>query len=179
MRFPRTRPFWLCFLTLPGILKIWCVLAGMSVFSIAAVCCGRGHPARQGLAVAAAGILAAAVAGPFWFTGIIHALPYQSATAFVAWAVHANPFCSATGAVAERVGFYWNDGQWDVMYSRIGVFGAYAPPPIQWYSSAAIYAALGAVLAPVAFLRRGKPTRPSPGLPASSPPASAGPCRGG
>lgn len=136
----------------PGALGIYCVLAAVAVFSIAAVCCGRSATARQVIAAAVAVVLAAAIAGPFWTGGLIHAGPYPAATALVAWAIRANPFYAVTGAIAERMRFFWHE--WGLMYDRIGSFRDYTPPPLRWHETAILYAALAAALGLVATIRR-------------------------
>ena len=151
-----------CYLTLAGVLEAWCVLAAMAAFSVAAVCCGRGRAARAAFSLAAAAVLASAVADPFWTSGIIAAMKpdYHAQTSVVAWAVRANPFYSVVAADAETLRFFWHE--LGLMYSRVKTFPNYSPPPIQWYTAAGIYAALGAVLGLVAFLRSSRCVRGGP-----------------
>jgi hypothetical protein len=147
------------YLSLAGVVEVYCVLAATAVFSIAAVACGRSPAARQGLAVGAACLLAAAVATPFWTSGIVHALPYDQAVAADAWSIRVNPFYAVTGALSDRAGFFWHE--WGLMYERFGTFRAYPPPPVQWYTAPILYAALAAALALAAILRArlGRATR--------------------
>ena len=140
------------YLTLAGVAKAYCVLAGMAVFSIAAVCCPVSATARRWAGLGAAIALAAALASPFWTSGIIHAVDYRRATSVVAWGIHANPFYSVTAAATGRLRFFWHE--WGLMYDRIGAFRDYAPPPVQWYSSAILYGAIAGLLGLVAALRR-------------------------
>jgi hypothetical protein len=140
------------FLTFTSVLKAYCVLASLAVFSIAAVCCPTAPGSRRWAGLSVALALAAAIATPFWTSGLIHALDYRPATTVVAWAIHANPFYCVTGAAADRLRFFWHE--WRLMYDRIGAFRDYAPPPVQWYSSAILYGALAAGLGVVAVLRR-------------------------
>jgi hypothetical protein len=140
------------YLTFTSVLEAYCVLASLAVFSIAAVCCPAAPGSRRWAGLAAALALAAAIATPFWTSGLIHALDYRPATTVVAWAIHANPFYCVTAAPAERLRFFWQE--WGLMYDRIGAFRDYAPPPVQWYSSAILYGAMAGVLGVVAFLKR-------------------------
>jgi hypothetical protein len=140
------------YLTLASVAKAYCVLAGMALFSIAAVCCPTSTTGRRLAGLGAAMILATAIATPFLTSGIIHALDYRRATSVVAWAIHANPFYSVTAAATERLQFFWH--RWGLMYDRIGAFRDYPPPPVQWYSSAILYGAMAGVLGLVAVLRR-------------------------
>ncbi len=156
-------------LALAGILKAYAVLAAMGLFSMAAVCCGRGRAARQTLAVISAFLLALTVAGPFWMGGILHALEYPGPTKLVAWAVRANPFYAVTGALSESLRFFWHE--WGLMYEEVATFRDYAPPPLAWHWSPAIHAALAAALGIIAVLR----SRTASGVR----PGGAGPCRDG
>jgi hypothetical protein len=156
-------------LTFAGIAAAYAVLAAMGLFSIAAVCCGRGRAARQALAVISALALALAIADPFWTGGILHTLEYSSATAFVEWAVRANPFYAVTISMGESLRFFWHE--WGLMYEQVATFRDYAPPPLAWYWSPAIYGALAAGLGIIAAVRARSASGVRPG--------GAGPCRDG
>ncbi|HUT57427.1 MAG TPA: hypothetical protein VNA25_06210 [Phycisphaerae bacterium] len=143
------------YLSIGGVFKIYCTLAALAVFSVAAVCLSSRPTGRRALALAVSLLLAAAVASPFWINGLLEAIPYQSGKTVVAWAVHANPFYSVTGAIVERVRFFWHE--WGMMYGRIGRFADYPPPPIRWYSSALIYGALASIVGLCAIVFRRRP----------------------
>ena len=139
------------YLSLAGVAEAYCVLAAMAVFSIAAVACARSRPGRQTAALAAAIVLAAAIATPFWTSGLLHALPDAPAKSADAWALRANPFTCVTVAVTERVGFFWHE--WGLMYEAFGTFRPYPPPPALWYSAPIFWTALAGALGLAAVVR--------------------------
>lgn len=139
-------------ITFPAIVKIYTVLAGVALAGMAAARCARSAAGRYTAGVAAAVVLLAIGSGPFWFGGIRNALDSEQARTALSWTMHANPFCSVTDAVDADTPFVWHKRGW--LY-WVADSGAYPDPrPTRWYSAAAIYLPIAAVLGIVALACR-------------------------
>ena len=136
--------------TFAAAVKVYCILAAMSLAGIAACRLGRSSAGRHILAVVAAAAILTTAASPFWIGGAIRTAPPATARRIVATGVYANPFYCVTAALSEQTRFVWH--QASVMY-RLTRIGDYAPAPAAcWYASAAIHAAAAALLAGVGAL---------------------------
>ena len=127
-------------------LDVYCIYAAMALAAIAAVRCGRSQAARNALAVAAATVLLAAMASPFWVCGWLDIDPVR--TPALSAAVHANGLYGIWAV--DGINFIWHES--DFLY-RVSSIRNFSPPAPIWYAPAAIYAAVATVLALVGLLR--------------------------
>ncbi len=140
------------FVTVPAALKIYCILAAVTLACIAAVRCVRSDRARAAVAVVAAVLLCAALATPFWTGGLLQADSHATRQAAVEYAVALNPLYSVFAAVVEQTGFIWHVAPRLYEVTQIG--DAAAPPPPEWYSAVVIYGLLACILSATHLIRR-------------------------
>lgn len=140
------------FVTVLAALKIYCILATVTLACVAAVRCVRSHRARCAAAVVTAALLCVATATPFWTGGLLEAGSHATRQAAVGYAVAVNPLYSIFAAVVEQTGFIWHVAPRLYEVTRIG--DAVAPPPPEWYSAAVVYGLLACILVATHLLRR-------------------------
>lgn len=133
-----------------GAVKIYCILAAMTLpaMAVSRLACGPGG--RFALAVATATGFVAALASPFWIGGALRVASRRATGMISAAAVNVNPFYAVTAAISDSARFVWH--QAPVMY-RITRIGDYAVSIPHWYvpvllccAAAAVFAALAVVL---------------------------------
>ena len=153
--------------------KVYLVLAAVALAGISAVLLARGAVARQVTAMAAALVLSAILAGPFWIGGLLGWLDEPATGTAAKAAVWANPFYSATAALGPRVPFVWHLAPRMYQWTRLGTDVAVAPP--RWWQAAVVYLAVAAGLGVLGCAVN----RPKPAGTASGPPGGEGPSRDG
>ena len=139
-------------LTFRGAVQIYCTFVAVALVQVAAARCPRSRAWRYVAGVAAAVVMTALLATPFWVSGPVSvAGPHKNTV--VAAAVYLNPFYSVTSAVVEQTRFIWHES--GAMYEMSRLFD-YAPPPVRWYTAAVIYGLLAAILAATHLVRTKK-----------------------
>lgn len=132
--------------------QIYLVWAAMAMAATAATRLARSDAGRYAVAVAAACVLLAGLASPFWIGGPMQLGDQKAAQKLVAAAVYVNPFYAVCAAISDQARFVWHQSA--VMY-RITRIGDYAAPPAAcWYASVLIHLPAAVVLAGLAALRR-------------------------
>jgi len=139
------------FVTVLAALKIYCILATVTLACVAAVRCVRSDRARSAAAVVTAVLLCAALTTPFWIGGILQAGSPPVRHAAVGYAVAVNPLYSMFAAVVEQTGFIWHVAP--RLYEITQVGDAVAPPPPEWYSAAVVYGLLACILVATHLVR--------------------------
>ncbi len=135
------------YLTFMAAVKIYCIYAAMAVFAVAAArfTLYKGGPtAGYTVAVAAAVLIFASLASPFWVEGPAGSVPPSLRDGVVEWSVYANPFYCVLAAVVRKTGYIWHEQ--GMMYETISHIRDFTPPAAKWYTSAVIHIAAAGVL---------------------------------
>lgn len=134
--------------------KVYCILAAVALWAIALVRIARTPWGRSALSVAASTVILALLASPLWVAGPADALSGAARRAVVRFAVTANPFYAVSRATVESTGFVWH--QAPVMYPLTWIGEHLTSPPVPWYHTAVLYAAVAAMLGGVALVRKNR-----------------------
>ena len=138
-------------LPLSAVVRIYAIWLATGLAGVAAARCARTPTGRCAGAVAAAAVLMAAAATPFWTGGLLTALDGDARAQAAALAVNVNPICAAASS-AETLQFTWQEAP--RMY-RITAWGDYVPVPrAHWYAAAVIWGAVAGILAATHLLPR-------------------------
>jgi hypothetical protein len=135
--------------TLLAAVKIYCILAAMGLAGIAAGRLARSAAGRYALGVAAAVVLTAMLASPFWIGGAMRAASGEGAKRILTAGVHVNGFYGITAALADEARFIWHEAS--VMYYHVAR-GYYSGVTASWYAPVLIHLAAAVVLAAAAWL---------------------------
>lgn len=141
------------YMSFSSAVQVYCIAAAMALAATAATRVARGPHGRYAAAVSAALVLMLMLSGPFWTGGALHAAGYERAGDLVAIVVRVNAFYSITGAVYHETHFSWNEGEANVMYSRIAQVQRYDPPAARWYDAVLTHLLLAGILVGVASVR--------------------------
>lgn len=137
--------------TLGAILSLYVVLLSVGGASLAAGRVGRRASTRLTAATAWGMLVLLLCASPFWISARLRpgrTMAAQQADA--TGAVFVNPYYAATNVFARQTGFVWHTE--GVLY-RLTRVGEYAPPrSVSWWTTAAGFAAAGALLASLALV---------------------------
>lgn len=141
------------FVTLSAGVKVYCTLAAMGLLAMAAIACARTPGGRCAVAVVVAVVLMAAASTPFWTGGLLRAFPWEQRRPIAKWSVYANPFYCVTAPFTQddETRFIWH--REGLLYKYFPILGDSGAPPVLWYPSAVICAALAVALGAVAALR--------------------------
>jgi len=139
------------YVTLGSVVKVYCTLAALALFSIAAVRCAVSPAGRAAMAVAVSILLMTAMSAPVWTGGILSSDVASGAAG--AWVVRVSPTYSIASAV-PRAAFIWHEAP--VMYRITWVGDSVPAPPVEWYTATILYGGSAFVLSVVAFVRAGR-----------------------
>jgi len=134
--------------TFGSVVKVYCTLAVLALFSIAAVRCAASPAGRAAVAVAVSLLLMMALSAPLWTGGLL-SLDAASGAAG-GWVVRVSPAYSIASSV-PRAGFIWHEAP--VMYSITWVGDLVPAPPVEWYTASILFGGSALVLSVVAFIR--------------------------
>ena len=142
---------------LAGLGKVYALLATQTLALTAIVAMGRALWARQVLAVVAAMLTMAILAGPLWLDGLAVAQAPDEPASIVSAGLAWNTQYGLGAALARRTGFVWHMA--GVMY-RITWIGEDIPlTPIAWHQPLWRWAVVGAAAGALALLRARKQER--------------------
>ena len=139
-------------MTFLAAVKVYCVLAAVSLAGAAVVAIGRTSAGRCALAVTAAVVLMIALASPVWLGGPAGYLGPDGRQTLALAAVRANPFFGVTAAVSDRGQYVWPE--MSVMYGMTALGDRIPLPPVGWRWPVMIYLAAAAAGLGASLLRR-------------------------
>lgn len=127
-----------------ALLEVYVTFAAVVLLAAAGAQAGRTVRGRTVLASLTSILLMALLSSPAWCGGLLLSTEGQMRRQLATALVWANPFYSVTSAMADSIGFVWQ--QAPVMYRLSFLHDFVAVGPVPWWASATLYGGLASAL---------------------------------
>jgi len=138
-------------MTFAAAVKIYCILAAVTLAAGGVIGTARTSPGRCALAAGLTVVLITALASPAWVGGPAGYMPRDAGQKFAAMAVSTNPFFGVMAAVSSHVRQLWTE--MTLMYGMTALGDTIPLPPVRWHQPVVIYLVIAAVGLAVSLIR--------------------------